>query len=66
MKMKGHNHSIPHERRYNAWPGIGFLAGMCIVALGFMGLGPGGDARRALAWLAELERGRPICGEGAF
>ena len=55
-------------------PGTGFLVGMPaggevgrpLVALGFMGLGPGGDARRAMTELAELERGRPILGGGAM
>jgi hypothetical protein len=49
---------------YNAIPGIGFLGGIGETAFGFMGLGPGAGARRALTWLAEFERGRPICGGG--
>lgn len=59
--------TIPHEKKhYNAWPGTGFLDGIGILTLGFMRLGPGGEARRAMTWLAEFDRGRPICGGGAI
>jgi len=58
---------------YIAIPGTGFRAGigtgpLGVMALGFMGLGPGAGPRRGLpAWLAELDRGRPpIWGGGAI
>jgi hypothetical protein len=60
-KVKCHDRAVAHQRRYNAMPGMGFRTGICKGALGFMGLGPGGGPRRAV-WLAEFERGRPICG----
>jgi hypothetical protein len=65
--------SLRSTRGYIAIPGTGFRAGMGtgplgVMALGFMGLGPGAGPRRALpAWLAELDRGRPpIWGGGAI
>jgi hypothetical protein len=51
-----------------AMPGTGFRDGIGpALGLGFMGLGPGAGPRRMLpAWLAELDRGRPISGGGAI
>jgi len=81
LKRSRNRSNVPHKSTslesnilvYIAIPGTGFRAGigtgpLGVMALGFMGLGPGAGPRRGLpAWLAELDRGRPpIWGGGAI